>query len=759
MPALPDDPELAAAFRAEVEERLSSLSSGLLALEASIGPADRGRPLNRGDVAALFRDAHTIKGSARLLGVERMVRIAHAAEDLLGAVRDGRVPLRPELVDLLLAACDGLARTGPGADPDLPDAQVEALVSTLRSFAPSSSGAAFRRAAPVPRQRATSGRTAAPADQAASAAPVATPAAPAPPAAAPRSPAAEVIRVGTEKVLGLIEIVGETEVEAHRLEAQVASCEADAQRVTAAIRALRARLDAALAAPEITAGIARVSAEADLLGGSFQQLKELAEDHSAQMARLRDASAGLVMVPMRHLTDRFPRLVRDVSRRSGKRVRLAVEGGDVELDKQVLEAASEALAHLVTNAVDHGCETPAVRQAAGKPDEATVTVRVSSAGGTVRVDVTDDGRGIDREALRAAAVRAGVLTPDAALTDEAVPIALFAPAVSTAGAVTETSGRGVGLDAAHTAVEALGGALTVSTQAGLGTTFTVILPVTLGVLRCVLARVGGELYAVPVASVSRTLSLRGRPRHDLAGTPTVLDEGGLLPLHDLGAALGQPACAGPRNGALVVRVGERELGWAVDILTGESELVIKELPGFLADRLCPITGATIRGDGTVVCVLDLRELTMSALRAPAPARATPGDGPAPDTADRPAGPRRVLVVEDSVGVRELERAVLTAAGYAVDTAVDGLEAAARLSGPPYALVLTDIEMPRLDGFALTRRLRATPGWQHVPVVVMTSRGSDEDRRTGLEAGADAYLLKSDFDQADLLATVRRLVGA
>ena len=540
MPALPDDPELVATFRAEVEERLASLSSGLLALEASISPADRARPLNRGDVAALFRDAHTIKGSARLLGVDgwsasrTRLRTCSARFATAGfpcgrswstccwqPVTAWQGPVQEPILICRTSRWRRWFRRFAASRPRRPArlsggrrlCRASAQLRGVRRRRPTR----LSRPPPPPLQRPRPRPAPPPVPPAPAPPPRSPPPRPAAaslpdqPAAAPRSPAAEVIRVGTEKVLGLLEIVGETEVEAHRLEAHVASCEVDAQRLTAAIRVLRARLDAALVAPEITAGIARVSAEADLLGGSFQQLKELAEDHSAQMARLRDASAGLVMVPMRHLTDRFPRLVRDVARRPGRTCgwlsRVRTSNSTSRCSKLPRSA----------RAPGHQRRRPRVRDTgrpagAGKPDEATVTVRVSSAGGTVRVEVADDGRGIDDEALRAAAVRAGVLAPEAALTDEAVPIALFAPAVSTAGTVTETSGRGVGLDVVRTAVEELGGALTVGTQAGLGTTFTVILPVTLGVLRCLLARVGGERYAVPVASLSRTLSLRGRPR-------------------------------------------------------------------------------------------------------------------------------------------------------------------------------------------------------------------------------------------------------
>jgi CheY-like chemotaxis protein/chemotaxis signal transduction protein len=270
-----------------------------------------------------------------------------------------------------------------------------------------------------------------------------------------------------------------------------------------------------------------------------------------------------------------------------------------------------------------------------------------------------------------------------------------------------------------------------------------------------MARVGNERFALPIPGVVESLSLKNAVVHELAGKPVVVRHGETLPLLDLGAALGvtrdRDAIA-----AVVVRHADRQVAWAVDGLEGERELVVKDLGAFLG-RLPVISGATIDGDGSVVCLVDLRELSddSDSLAAPAYA-AMMGAGDA-GNAEAQARPR-VLIVEDSVGVRELERAILDSAGYEVITAVDGTEGAARLRDTPTDLVLTDVEMPGMDGYQLTRTIRRTRGWEHVPVVIMTSRVSEEDQRAGLDAGASAYLLKTQFDQAQLVETVRRLVG-
>ena len=488
-------------------------------------------------------------------------------------------------------------------------------------------------------------------------------------------------------------------------------------------------------------------------------MRELVEGHRGGMALVRDGAMGLAMVPVRRAFATLPRIVRDVAQTTGKTVRLEMSGEDVEIDKQVLDGVADALKHLVVNAVDHGCEPPAVRVAAGKPAEAVVRVTARSVAGTVVLEVADDGTGVDEDRVRAKAVELGLLPPDSPLAGPPLLELLFTPALSTAGAVTETSGRGVGLDVVRTAVEALGGSIEVRSTAGAGTTFVLTVPVTLGVVRCLLARVGEERYAVPVHGVVESVSLRpaqGARLHALAGAPVVVRDGVSVPLLDLGTALGTAREPGRTPGsALVVRHGGSAgalVAWAVDRLDGERELVVKDLGSFLG-KVPGVAGATIDGDGSVVCLLDLRELADRSVGAGAAAPAAAA-GPARSPARR----ARVLVVEDSVGVRELERVILEGAGYLVETAVDGLDGASRLRDDPADLVLSDVEMPGMDGFALTRTIRRTKGWENVPVIIMTSRGEEHARQAGLEAGCSAYLLKDDFDQDELVSTVRRLVG-
>jgi chemotaxis protein histidine kinase CheA len=731
MSAWGDDPELLATFRAEVEERLASLQTGLLALESHSSP--------RQVVTQLFRDAHTVKGSARMLGLEGVLHVAHHMEDLLGALRDGRFSVRKDHIDLLLAACDGISRALPGPEA-IEDSALAPLVAALESAV----AGADEVVVPV------------------LALPEPVEGEPEPDPAVGRQ-SNDSVRVAASKVYDLLDVVGEADLGARRVEqttGRLLAMTAEQARWVASLRQATNQHSGALP-PEVALALHRLVGAADEITATARGLRELVEGHRGGMALVRDGAMGLAMVPVRRVFAALPRIVRDVAQVTGKEVLLEMSGEDVELDKQVLDGIADALKHLVINAVDHGCEAPADREAVGKRPQATVHVGARSVGGTVVIEVTDDGAGVDEDTVREKALRLGMIPPDSALTGSGLLSLLFTPAFSTSETVTETSGRGVGLDVVRSAVEDLGGSVEIRSERGSGTSFVMTLPVTLGVLRCLVARVGDERYAVPVPGVVESLSLRDAETHSLAGAPVVLRHGASVPLLDLGAALGLTRAPGdtPRAALVVRQANGTQIAWAVDRLEGESELVVKDLGAFLG-RVPFVAGATIDGDGSVVCLLDLRELaehatgTSNFVAAPIPAGGRKQSAPAVP-GQRKA---RVLVVEDSVGVRELERVILEGAGYQVETAVDGLDGASRLRDEPADLVLSDVEMPGMDGFALTRTIRRTKGWENVPVIIMTSRGEEHARQAGLDAGCSAYLLKNEFDQEQLVSTVRRLVG-
>ncbi|MCU1674745.1 MAG: CheA signal transduction histidine kinase, partial [Frankiales bacterium] len=417
MPAWGDDPELLATFRAEVEERLASLQSGLLQLEQHSSP--------RQVITGLFRDAHTVKGSARMLGLDGVLHVSHGIEDLLGALRDGRFPVRRDLVDLLLASCDGISRALPG-EGSLPDEALTPLVDALK--------------------RACDGEE-----------PVVVPALQPAVVAVPAQQQVvdepgvrlDSVRVAASKVYDLLDAVGEADLGARRVEQTTGQLLALAAEQVRWVNALR-RLDGL--PPEVSLALHRLAGTGDEMAGAARGLRELVEGHRGGMALVRDGAMGLAMVPVRRVFAALPRIVRDVAQATGKDVQLVLSGENVELDKKVLDGIADALKHLVINAVDHGCETRLARSAADKPEQATVTVSARSVGGTVVIEVADDGAGVDEDAVRAKAVQLGMLAADAVLSGPPLLSLLFTPAFSTSATVTETSGRGVGLDVVRDAV-------------------------------------------------------------------------------------------------------------------------------------------------------------------------------------------------------------------------------------------------------------------------------------------------------------------
>jgi two-component system chemotaxis sensor kinase CheA len=445
---------------------------------------------------------------------------------------------------------------------------------------------------------------------------------------------------------------------------------------------------------------------------------------------------------MSSITPSLHRAVRDVARIDGKPVRWVVEGGETEIDRNVLEKLHDPLVHLVRNAVDHGIETPEERLAAGKPAQGTIRLHAQQRGSEIVISVSDDGGGINLERVRAAGARAGLNT--AAMSDAEVTELIFRQGMSTAKQVTEISGRGVGLDVVRTNLALVRGRVEVRSTFGQGTEFMAAVPITLTIVQCLVVEAGGQRLAVPLHAVLSLLPAdtdvkraegMSMVMHDLVAVPVV----GLSPTLGIGDA---------NNGPVVVLAdpqGEQAL--RVDNLVGRRDLVVKGL-GRLLPALPAVAGAGIEPDGGVVVVLDVHGLVARARLQET--GAAPEDGPAPR---RPS----LLIVDDALTVRELERSILERAGYSVRVAANGKEALELLRREPADLVLTDVEMPLLDGLGLTEAIRKSRTLAKTPVVILTSHDSEAARERGLASGANAYIVKSGFDQQRLLSVVEQLL--
>ncbi len=464
----------------------------------------------------------------------------------------------------------------------------------------------------------------------------------------------------------------------------------------------------------------------------------------------------ILMLPCATLLHGFPRIVRDLARDLGKEAELTVEGDSIDVDKRILEGLKDPLIHLVRNAIDHGLEKPGERIARGKPPVGTVSISISSVeGGRVQFRLADDGKGIDVSKVRESAIKTGLLSreEECALNDAAACMLIFRSGVSTTPIITDVSGRGLGMAIVGEKVEALGGTIAVASLPGKGTTFTISLPLTLAAFRGVLVEEWGYHFVIPTASVKYVTRVGRSDIRKIENLETVSLNGVPLALVRLGGLLELPPSretAEKKKFSIVAAgSGSERIALVVDRIVDEMEVLLKPL-GKQLQRVRNISGVTLLGSGEIVPVLNCADLVKSVKKASGPEIAS---SPTRKESCR----KSILVVEDSITSRTLLKNVLNAAGYDVRTAVDGKEAWDMLSKQASHIVVSDVEMPGMNGFELTEKIRSEERFAHLPVVLVTSLESTEDREHGVEAGADAYIVKSGFDQGVLLEVIRRLL--
>jgi two-component system sensor histidine kinase and response regulator WspE len=501
----------------------------------------------------------------------------------------------------------------------------------------------------------------------------------------------------------------------------------------------------------------RLGRAKEVAAGLHREAKLLANEELRDLGYVADEVQRLRMLPLSVLFEPYPRMVRDLARELGKEVELVVDGEDTRADRAVVESLRDPLLHLVRNALDHGLETRVDRVGAGKHPRGRLTLGAAREGNRLVLRVADDGVGLDPALLRRAAVRKGFLDEAAAggLSDQAARELIFLSGFTSREVATDLSGRGVGLDAVRASLRALGGDVTVQSSPGRGTRFELRVPVSLTVAPLLFVKVAEETLCLSAVHVSRALKVEASQLKEVAGREVLEVDDQPMPFAALGSLLGLTPERGADEGALVlvVRSQGATAALAVDRVLEERVQAILPLKGLLT-RFPHLTGATTLADGRLAMVLSAAHLIASARglagSRPIPAPARPAVAPAPR--------RRILVVDDSPLTRELVASLLEAVGYDAVMAADGVEALEVLGPSRAELVVTDLEMPRVDGLALTRRLKSHPTFKGLPVVILTTRGGEEDRQRGLAAGADGYITKGDLVRQDLVDVVRRLLG-
>jgi two-component system, chemotaxis family, sensor kinase CheA len=509
-----------------------------------------------------------------------------------------------------------------------------------------------------------------------------------------------------------------------------------------------------------------LEANEDTIKGLESKLKtinSMAENDSRQAASmvndLLDDMKSVLMLPSSTLLEILPRLVRDLARDQGKKIKLTIEGGDTEIDRRILEEMKDPLIHLARNSIDHGLERPTDRTRRGKTEEGSLAISIAQLGTKkVEILVADDGAGIDVEKVKQAAIRKDLITEQElrGLNPDETTALIFKSEISTSPIITDLSGRGLGLAIVREKVEKLGGTVTVESRLGIGTVFHIQLPVTLATFRGTLVQVGTELFIVPTSNVIRV----SRVRRDSIGTvenrDTITMKGRVLPLVRLADVL--EIKSEPKLGqasefvtVLILGASDQKIAFSVNAILNEQEVLVKSL-GRQLSRVRNVSAATVLGSGQVALILNVSDLILSAMRIA-------GVGLVAHT-QRPEDEEKtksILVVEDSITSRMLLKNILESAGYEVQTAVDGADAWSTLKTANFDLVVSDVEMPRMDGFELTAKIRSQEDLKSIPVVIVTSLESREDRERGIDVGANAYIVKSGFEQNNLLSVVKRLL--
>ncbi|MBN2393315.1 MAG: hybrid sensor histidine kinase/response regulator, partial [Anaerolineae bacterium] len=806
--------QLIASFRAELAEHIQTMTDGLLALEQNkLDSTQRPETLR-----AIFRAAHSLKGAARAVGVNVVAQMAHALEDVLDGVNKQTVELTPALFTACYGMLDAIqdvekAFEAGATSPPPQAAQAVAALDPFRKPKPSAPAEPILTpsVATLPKE-ATEPETAAVAPQAL-VDPVAAEETPvlraerdagrdaervvervaervaervterAVERVSERASSVETIRIDAAKLDALMAQLSELHITRIRAEQRLAQVQhaQDAmgswQKEWLAVRETYGRLNRRAARRTTDDHLSRdtdrilsyLTSSQEHLRDMVALINDMGREYSNDTMQLSLAVDALEdeikrarMLPLNTITATFGRMVRDLAHSAGKEAALTIIGGDVELDKRVLEQIKDPLIHLLRNAIDHGMETPDARASLGKPRSGAITLKAEQVEKNIVISISDDGRGLDFEAIRRVLARRTGAEAHT-LSEMELTEAIFGLGISTSPIVTDVSGRGVGLDVVRRNVEELHGRIHVASNNGNGAMFTLTLPLALTSSRALVVQVSNQTYAIPLNAIERILDVTPREIYHVGGREMLRYNETAFSVAHLSDVLGLPRTAqvdrlDHRLTVLLLTSAQRRMAFIVDGLHGEQEVVIKDL-GNQVQRLGGIAGATITGDGAVLLVLNAGDLIKLALRNEGRGIVALQTAPAEAEADAFKPQKHIFIVDDSITTRTLEKNILEAAGYNVSVATDGLEALnaieADIALPD--LVISDVAMPRLDGIDLTTQLKTNTRTAQVPVILVTSLASAADKARGIEAGADAYIVKGNFDQNNLLETIEQLI--
>jgi two-component system chemotaxis sensor kinase CheA len=786
--------KLKATFKLEAAEHIQTISSGLLDLDKGPDPKEKALILE-----TIYREAHSLKGAARAVSLRDVEKICQSMETVLFLLKKGEIQPETWILDCVLDSVEAVSKL-VSSDEVLPIGDLLRRLANISSGTSQHPNTLSQQHLHTASNRKPSSQAPEPETVSQSAfqseeirqQPLSVPSRAAdstgkstvnPRSESKRPSQSETIRIKTSKLDSLL----------YQVEEMVAMKMAANQRV-ADLRQVKLSLDScrkhwSKTYPETTVmkSILESPQHRDALGSfksplakildyldsnekalraletRIKSLTSMAENDSRQATTMVDDllndMKSVLMLPSSTLLEIFPRLVRDLARDQKKTIKLTVGGGNTELDRRILEEMKDPLIHLVRNSVDHGLEDPSIRTRAGKTAEGALSISISQIGAKkAQIIVSDDGQGIDLTRVKQSARAKNLISEQEirGLTDEEAMSLIFRSEVSTSPIITDLSGRGLGLAIVREKVDKLGGTLQVNSILGSGTTFSIQLPVTLATFRGTLVRVGPELFVIPTANVLRV----GRVKNDLIQTvenrDTIEMNGRILSLVRLADVLEMDSEAGIDEetqfvSILVLGASDQQIAFSVDAILNEQEVLVKNL-GRQLSRVRNVSAGTVLASGQVALILNVSDLILSAMRITGPSLVAHTQKSQMEHARK-----SILVVEDSITSRILFKNILESAGYEVQTAVDGVDAWTILKTSDFDVVVSDIEMPRMDGFELTSKIRTEEKFRNLPVVIVTSLESREDKERGIDVGANAYIVKSGFERNNLLSVIKRLI--
>ena len=675
-------------FLKEAQEHIGSLRTNLLVLEKEPG----NKPL----IHELLRNAHTLKGSARMLGYEEISIIGHRMEDFLKEMEDGERPVESGSIDLLLQGTDAISRmTDSLAKGEDSPIDLERFIAAFDQGISTSE-------AIIETQKPEAGAL------------------------------GDTVRTSVKTLDSLVNLLGELIINKKRFENK-----------SEELKTL-GRLSAG------TVPTARLMEFQQALEDDVLYLGYLIQElHAGAMA--------LRMLPLRTITEGFVRMVRDLSKSQGKEVELEIRGEHIEVDRLLLESLKPMFLHMITNSIDHGIELPEERIARGKPAKGTIRLTARHEGNYVVIELRDDGSGMDPKKIKATALRRGVIDSDEAeiLRDDEALYLTLRQGFSTSELVTDISGRGVGMDVVKMNIEKVKGNLILKSEVGSYTEVQLTLPLTLAVIDALMISCSGEQYAIPLSYVQETVKIRSSDIATVAGKEVLSVRNATVPLFSLANILGienKTTISDGKLAAVILKQRDQTIACTIDHASGTAEIVVKSLGGQLR-KVRHTFGATVMGDGNPALILDVPDIFTTAEGG-----ADGGLRKALLTSQTFVSRGNILVVDDSITTRTIERSILVANRYEVTIAVSAEEALEKITTASFDLIISDVEMPGLNGFELTARLRSMDEYRNVPVIIVSSLSKDEHKRKAIEAGAQAYIVKGAFEQGTLLDTVETLIG-